>query len=59
MLHYEAIEQVCRDRMQQRRGEAESERLVLQSRGKRQGRRSPRTARLTLLLRAVRQASSI
>lgn len=58
MLQYDALEQLCRDRVDQRRREADSERLALEARRERQqGRRSGRTARLTLLLRAVRHAS--
>jgi hypothetical protein len=59
MLHYEAIEQVCRDRSQLRHREAEAERLAATRPERRRGRRSARTARLTLLLRAVRHASGV
>lgn len=52
MLHYEALEQLCRDRMQQRRRDAEADRLALQARGELQPRRSARAAGVGLLLRA-------
>ncbi len=53
MLHYEALRQLCHDRGQQLRHEAEAERLALQARGRRQrrGRRLALHAALELLLR--------
>ena len=54
MLQYDALEQLCRDRTEQRRREAETERLALQARAERQrqGRRPAGTAGLARLLRA-------
>ena len=58
MLHYEALQQLTRDRLQQRYAEAQAERLALQAQGRRQRRRR----RLALdagleLLRARRNAA--
>ena len=39
MLHFEALQQLTRDRIQQREAEAQAERLALQARGQRQRRR--------------------
>jgi hypothetical protein len=39
MLHHEALRQLTHDRQQERRREAEAQRLALQARGRRQRRR--------------------
>ena len=54
MLHFEALQQLTRDRIQQREAEAQAERLALQARGQRQRRRRPLTlaAGRDVLLRA-------
>lgn len=53
MLHYEALQQLTRDRVQQRQAEAQAEQLALQARGQRQRRRRrlALAARLDVLLR--------
>ena len=59
MLHFEALQQLTRDRVQQRQAEAQAERLALQARGQRQHRRKrlAQAAGLDLLLRARRHAA--
>lgn len=57
MLHYEALQQLCHDRTQQRLREADAERLALQARGQRQRRRLALATGLDLLLRARREAA--
>jgi hypothetical protein len=54
VLHYEALQQLTRDRVQQRQAEAQAEQLALQARGQRQRRRRrlALAARLDVLLRA-------
>jgi hypothetical protein len=47
-MHYEALQQLCHDRQQQLRRNADAERLALQARGRRQ-RRARRHALQELL----------
>lgn len=57
-MHFEALQQLCHDRGQQLRHEAETERLALQTRGQRQRRRRRLALHATfgLLLRGRRHA---
>jgi hypothetical protein len=55
MLHYDVVEQLVRDRCQQREAEAQAERLELPARTPRRLRTSPLA--LALLARARRQAA--
>ena len=59
MLDYEALQQLTRDRVQQRHAEAQAERMALLARGRRQRRRRRLVlaAGLDLLLRARRHAA--
>lgn len=58
-MYFEALQQQCHDRMQQRQREAHAERLAMQARGQRQKhrRRLALAAAFDLLLRARRQAA--
>ena len=59
MLHFEALQQLTRDRVQLREAEAQAERLALQAQGQRHRRRRrlALSAGLDVLLRARRHAA--